>query len=101
MGSGISEIPAPAYDGGDAPGRRQCARPQPPPAGRFRQDARFEQAPSRSHQAARTDSRNLATSTLRRLLSPDSDCAAERTCDEAVSVSVAPRCTSVMLAEIC
>src|SRR6266511_126676 len=50
-------------------------------------------------QAARTESRNLATSSLRRLLSPESDCAAERTCDEAVSVSVAPRCTSVMLAE--
>src|SRR5207253_2458270 len=52
-----------------------------------------------TRQAARTDSRNLATSILRRLLSPDSNCAAERTCDEAVSVSVAPRCTSVMLAE--
>ena len=50
-------------------------------------------------QAARTDWRNLATSSLRRLLSLDSDCAAERTWDEAVSVSVAPRCTSVILAE--
>ena len=31
------------------------------------------------------NSRNLATSSLRRLLSPDSDCAAESTCDDAVS----------------
>ena len=36
-------------------------------------------------QAARTESRNLPTSSLRRLLSLDSDCAAERTCDEADS----------------
>jgi hypothetical protein len=41
-------------------------------------------------QAARTVSRNLLTSSLRRLLSFDSDCAAERTCDEAEPVSVAP-----------
>src|SRR3954464_10519278 len=51
-----------------------------------------------AREAGRTDSRNWATSSLRRVLSPDSNCAAERTCDEAVSVSVAPRCTSVMLA---
>jgi hypothetical protein len=49
-----------------------------------------------SRQAALTESRNLPTSSLRRLLSPDSDCAAERTCDEADPVSLAPRCTSVM-----
>ena len=52
-------------------------------------------------QAARTESRNFATSTLRRLLSPDSICAAESTCVEADPVSPAPRCTSVMFAETC
>jgi hypothetical protein len=52
-------------------------------------------------QAARTESRNFATSTLRRLLSPDSICAAESTCEEADPVSPAPRCTSVMFAETC
>src|SRR5882724_2065261 len=52
-------------------------------------------------QAALTELRNLPTSSLRRLLSPDSDCAAERTCDEADPVSLAPRCTSLMLAETC
>src|SRR3954471_13028343 len=46
-------------------------------------------------QAALTVSRNLPTSSLRRLLSRDSDGAAERTCDEAEPVSPAPRCTSV------
>jgi hypothetical protein len=50
-------------------------------------------------QAARTVSRNLPTSSLRRLLSPDSDCAAASTCEEAEPVSPAPRCTSVMLDE--
>src|SRR5437763_12468065 len=53
------------------------------------------------YQAARTELRNLSTSTLRRLLSPDSDCAAERTWVEAEPVSEAPRCTSVMLEETC
>src|SRR5262245_9271426 len=52
-------------------------------------------------QAARTVSRNLSTSFLRRLLSPDSDCAAANSCEEAEPVSLAPRCTSVMLAETC
>src|ERR1700761_9622951 len=52
-------------------------------------------------QAARTEVRNLLTSALRRLESPDSICAAERTCDEADPVSPAPRCTSVMLADTC
>ena len=42
-------------------------------------------------QAALTELRNLLTSSLRRLESPDSDCAAERTCDEAEPVSLAPR----------
>ncbi len=37
------------------------------------------------------------TSALRRVLSAASDCAADRTCDEAEPVSPAPRCTSVML----
>src|SRR6266700_1628596 len=53
------------------------------------------------NQAARTASRNLLTSVLRRSLSLDSDCAADRTCEEAEPVSVAPRCTSVMLDETC
>src|ERR1700676_2890754 len=52
-------------------------------------------------QAALTALRNLPTSSLRRLLSPDSDCAAESTCVEADPVSLAPRCTSVMLEETC
>ena len=47
-------------------------------------------------QAALTVLRNLPTSSFRRLLSLDSDFAAERTCDEADPVSLAPRCTSVM-----
>ena len=69
---------------------------------------RFETAPDYVRaaclpfrQAARTEFRNLPTSSLRRLLSPDSDCAAERTCDEAEPVSLAPCCTSVMLDETC
>src|SRR5258708_1439983 len=52
-------------------------------------------------QAALTVLRHFPTSSLRRLLSPDSDCAAERTCDEADPVSLAPRCTSVILEETC
>src|SRR5664279_3635769 len=52
-------------------------------------------------QAARTECKNFPTSSLSRLLSPDSDCAAESTCDEAEPVSLAPRCTSVMLEETC
>src|SRR5580658_5508546 len=51
--------------------------------------------------AARTEFRNLLTSTLRRLLSPDSCRAAESTTDEAEPVSLAPRWTSVMLDETC
>src|SRR5450432_4901525 len=51
--------------------------------------------------AALTEFRNLPTSSLRRLLSLDSDFAADRTCDEADPVSLAPRCTSVMLEETC
>src|SRR3954469_8301557 len=53
------------------------------------------------YQAARTEFRNLPPSSLRRLLSPDSDCAADSTCEEAEPVSLAPRCTSVMLDETC
>src|SRR5450755_4027512 len=52
-------------------------------------------------QAARTDVRNLLTSARRRPLSPDSDFAAESTCEEAEPVSVTPRCTSVMFDETC
>src|SRR5882762_6518733 len=58
-------------------------------------------ARKRYNQAARTESRNLPTSSLRRLLSPDSDCAADSTCEEAEPVSLAPRCTSVMLDDTC
>src|SRR5260370_9199487 len=49
--------------------------------------------------AALTEVRNLLTSTLSRLESPDSDCAAESTCEDAEPVSPAPRCTSVSLGE--
>src|SRR5438874_13724445 len=52
-------------------------------------------------QAARTELRNLPTSSLRRLESPDSDRAADRTWLDADPVSLAPRCTSVMLEETC
>ena len=57
--------------------------------------------PGFRYQAALTVSRNLPTSSLSRLLSPDSDCAADSTCEEAEPVSLAPRCTSVMLEETC
>src|SRR5258707_501948 len=57
--------------------------------------------PALPPQAARTELRNLPTSVRRRPLSPDSVCAAESTCEEADPVSVAPRCTSVMLEETC
>src|SRR3954469_19835863 len=53
------------------------------------------------YQAARTEFRNLPTSSLRRLLSPDSDCAADSTCEEAEPVSLAPRCTSMMFEDTC
>ena len=64
---------------------------------------RFDPGPSGRGplQAALTELKNLPTSSLRRLLSPDSDCAADRTCEEAEPVSLAPRCTSVMLDETC
>src|ERR1700676_3603384 len=69
-------------------------------------DRKRESGPGRpdspdDRQAALTVLRNLPTSSLRRLLSLDSDFAAERTCDEADPVSLAPRCTSVMLALTC
>ena len=41
--------------------------------------------------AARTVSMNFPTSRFSRLLSFDSDCAAESTCDEASPVSLAPQ----------
>src|SRR4029078_6624698 len=58
---------------------------------------RPDMAPERPCQDARTESRNFSPSRLRRLLSPDSDCAAESTCVEAEPVSAAPRCTAVVL----
>ena len=51
------------------------------------------------HYAARTELRNLPTSSFSRLLSDDSDWAEESTCEDAEPVSPAPRCTSVMLDE--
>src|SRR5215213_513991 len=56
---------------------------------------------SQRDQAACTESRNLPTSSLRRLESPDSDCAAASTCEDAEPVSLAPRCTSPMLEDTC
>src|SRR5665213_1284389 len=72
-------------------------RPQPPCA---------SQIPlfgprKRPVQAARTESRNLLTSSLSRLESRDIDCAADSTCEEADPVSLAPRCTSEMFEETC
>src|ERR1700722_15668245 len=58
-------------------------------------------AADRRYHAARTEFRNLLTSVLSRLLSPDSSRAAESTTDEAEPVSLAPRWTSVMLDETC
>src|SRR6266487_1388757 len=52
-------------------------------------------------QAARTELRNLPTSRLSRSLSPESDFAAPSTWAEADPASLAPRCTSAMLAETC
>src|SRR6185437_1897046 len=49
------------------------------------------------HYAARTVSRKRSTSSVRRLLSPDRDCADDSTCEEAELVSFAPLFTSVML----
>ena len=56
---------------------------------------------SNLNQAARTEFRNLPTSSLRRLLSLDKDCAADSTCEEAKPVSLAPRCTSAILELTC
>src|SRR5260221_11255708 len=53
------------------------------------------------NQAARTEFRNLRTSSLRRLLSLDKDCAADSTSEEAKPVSLAPRCTSEILELTC
>ncbi len=73
------------------------------PAGRRRSlSSLFPAAPrGQSAQATLTELRNWLTSSLSRLLSLDSDFAAERTCAEADPVSVAPCCTSVMLEETC
>src|SRR6476619_3326004 len=68
---------------------------------KFSDSCRIPFRRSGRNQAARTELRNLPTSSLRRLLSPDSDCAADSTCEEAEPVSLAPRCTSVMLDETC
>src|SRR5476651_2033909 len=74
----------------------------PPPAGFREREARlFLRAGHCPGQAARTVLRNLPTSVLSLLESRDSDCAAESTCVEAEPVSLAPRCTSVMLELTC
>src|SRR5882757_9412855 len=52
---------------------------------------------NRPRQAALTELRNLPTSSLSRLLSTYSDCAADSTCEEADPVSLAPRWTLLML----
>src|SRR5450759_5259858 len=72
-----------------------------PAAADLRRDTQPSSSRPRPVQAALTESRNFPTSSLRWLQSPDSDCAARRTCDEAESVSLAPRCTSVMLELTC
>lgn len=51
--------------------------------------------------ATRTEVRKLLTSVLRRPLSSESVRAADSTCDEADPVSLAPRCTSAILADTC
>src|SRR5260221_5075148 len=51
--------------------------------------------------AARTEFMNCATSCFSRLLSVDSDCAADSTCEEAPPASDAPRWTSAILASTC
>src|ERR1700680_1919553 len=51
--------------------------------------------------AARTEFMNFATSCFSRLLSVDSDCAADSTCEEAPPASDAPRWTSAILASTC
>jgi hypothetical protein len=51
--------------------------------------------------AARTVARKRSTSVFSRLPSLASDCAEESTWPEAEPVSLAPRCTSVMLAWTC
>jgi hypothetical protein len=81
-------------------GQTQSALPQKQKRPQRAAGIMLESTPVR-YQAARTDVRNLPTSLLRRSLSLASDCAAVRTSVEAAPVSVAPRCTSVMLAETC
>src|SRR5207248_889294 len=58
-------------------------------------------ANGQSRQAARTVARNFSTSTLSRLLSPESECADVRTWVEAAPVSLAPRLTSPILVATC
>lgn len=82
-----------------------CSRTGEPAARPISAD-RSRSVPARSNraavrQAALTELRNWATSCFRRPLSPDSDCAADRICDDAEPVSEAPRCTSTTLLETC
>src|SRR5215510_14473275 len=72
-----------------------------PGARRPDNDQRMNARGNVAHQAARTEVSNLETSALRRPLSPDSDFAADSTCEDAEPVSVAPRSTSVMLDDTC
>jgi hypothetical protein len=55
-----------------------------------RDEARLHWKPGIAIYAARTVTRNLSTSILRRLLSLESDCADDSTCEEAEPVSLAP-----------
>src|SRR5260370_37303358 len=57
-------------------------------------------SPGQISQAVRTEHKNLATSTFRRLLSSDSAFADDSTSEDASPVSVAPRRTSLMLEDI-
>jgi hypothetical protein len=71
------------------------------PSRAYRRNARLDGDQGIVVQAVRTLLRNSPTSSLRRLLSLDSDFAAASTCEEAEPVSLAPRCTSVMWEETC
>src|SRR3954451_20490119 len=95
--SGIPRGPRSGMGTGAAKSPVDCADlAETQPKGQFRQRSRpslprHSSAQAGLAQAARTESRNLPTSSLRRLESDDSDCAAESTGDEAEPVSLAPR----------
>src|SRR5215475_610106 len=59
----------------------------------------YDRVERSSDHAARTEARNVSTSSFRRLLSDDSDCTARSTWDDADPVSLAPCCTLTILEE--